>query len=345
MRTQQHTLNLCTSMKSYPTVKFLRGLTTLVGGFALFTEAVSAAPFLYSPGDLVLTFRQTGNASDYVVNIGKAVTYSALPAGSSITVANLSAEQLTSAFPSINGLRWSIAGVNRPPLVPDFPIQTLWVTAPRLTVDVQSNPYLRKSQSVQGNAGSQIDGVGVNAASSSSLLPGGPGNTATGVIIPVNAPFAVGPVLGTDGDYVGAFQRIVENVTADDFDGDPSNVSRSDLYELVPGTRAGGTLDTPGRYLGFFELKPDGSLTFQTTPPLPPRPTITKTARDGNITRVSFNTVAGVTYHLRYTDASGLNSPSSGWTAGSSIVGTGAEVSIEDTNTDATRFYIVEVQP
>ena len=332
-------------MKSHPTYKFLRGLATLVGGFALFAEAVHAAPFLYSPGDLVLTFRQTGNASDYVVNIGKAATFSVLPAGSSVVIANLSPEQLNSAFPSVNGLRWSVAGANRPPVVPDFPIQTLWVTAPRLSVDIQSNPYLRKSQAVQGNGGSQIDGVGVNAALSSSLLPGGSDNTATGVIIPVNAPFAIGPVLGIDGDYVGSFQRIVENVTPDDFDGDSSNVSRSDLYELLPGTRSAGTLDAPGRYLGYFELKPNGTLTFQNTPPLPPRPAITGITRNGNVTSVSFNTVAGVTYLLRYTDVAGLSSAASGWTAGASIAGSGSVVSIEDTHADAIRFYIVEAQP
>lgn len=332
-------------MKSHPTYKFLRGLATLVGGFALFAGTVQAAPFLYSPGDLVLTFRQTGNASDYVVNIGKAATFSVLPAGSSVVIANLSTEQLTSAFPSVNGLRWSVAGANRPPVVPDFPIQTLWVTAPRLSVDIQSNPYLRKSQAVQGNGGSQIDGVGVNAALSSSLLPGGSDNTATGVIIPVNAPFAIGPVLGIDGDYVGNFQRIVENVTPDDFDGETTNVSRSDLYELVPGTRTAGTLDAPGRYLGYFELKPNGTLTFQNTPPLPPRPAITGITRNGNVTSVSFNTVAGVTYLLRYTDVAGLSSAASGWTAGASIAGTGSVVSIEDTHADAVRFYIVEAQP
>lgn len=332
-------------MKIHRTQQLIRGLATLVGGFALFTGALQAAPFLYAPGDLVLAFRQTGNASDYVVNIGKATDYSVLPPGSTVIINNLSVAQFSSAFPSINGLKWSVAAANRPPLVPNFPVQTLWVTAPRANADLQSNPWLRKPQAVQGNTGSQVDGVGVNAALSSSLLPAGSDNTATGVVIPVNAPFAIGPVLGIDGDYVGNFQGIVENLTPDDFDGDASNVSRSDLYEVVPGTRAGGTLDTPGRHLGYFELKPDGTLSFNNPVPTPPRPTITNIGRTGEVTTVSFNTVAGVTYRLRYTDAAGLTSPLSTWSTGASISGTGSVLSLDDTHADPVRFYVVEAQP
>lgn len=332
-------------MKADRTNTLIRGFATLVGGFALFTGALQAAPFLYAPGDLVLAFRQTGNASDYVVNIGKATNFSSLPAGTSVAVTRLSTEQLNAAFPTVNGLRWSVAAANRPPVDTNYPLQTLWVTRPRSDAAAQSNPWLRKGSSVQGNAGSQIDGVGVNAALSSSLLPGGANNTATGVVIPVNAAFPIGPLFGTDGDYVGSFQGIVENVTADDFDLDASNVSRSDLYELIPGTRAGATLDTPGRFLGFFELRPDGSLTFTNPVSAPPAPTITGLSRNGTVTRVSFNSVAGVTYRLRYTDAAGLSSPLSTWSTGASVAGTGSALSLEDNSAGSIRFYAVEAQP
>lgn len=332
-------------MKIQRTNPFLRGCATLLAGFALFTGTLQAAPFLYAPGDLVLAFRQTGNASDYVVNIGKATNFSRLPAGQTVAIANLSVDQLNAAFPTVNGLKWSVAAANRPPVDTNYPIQTLWAVRPRLDAAVQSNPWLRKSTSVQGNAGSQIDGVGVNAALSSSLLPGGPNNTTTGVVIPVNAAFPIGPVLGTDGDYVGSFEGIVENLTADDFDSDPGNVSRSDLYEIIPGTRTGGTLDTPGRYLGYFELKSDGTLTFNTGTAAPPRPNITNITRDGNATVVTFNTVAGVNYRLRYTNAAGLTSPISTWSTGGSIAGTGSVLTLQDTHSDPIRFYAVEAQP
>lgn len=332
-------------MKTHTNLRLVSGFAGLLGGFAGLTGALQAAPFLYSPGDLVLAFRQTGNASDYVVNLGKATNYNALAAGTSVPLANLSTAQLGSAFASLNGLRWSVAGANRPPGDANYPLQTLWVTAPRADVAVQSPPWLRKGQFLQGNAGSQIDGVGVNAALSSSLLPGGPNNTAAGVVIPVDAPFAIGPAFGPDGNYVGAFQGSVENVTADDFDGDPANVSRSDLYELLPGTTAAGTLNTPGRFLGYFELKPDGTLTFNTGSTPPPTPVISGVSRAGEVTTVSFATVNGATYRLRTTDAAGLGSPVSNWSAGPSLTGNGSVQSLQDSSPAAVRFFAVEVLP
>jgi hypothetical protein len=233
-------------MKTHTNQRLLPGLARLLGGFALFTGALHAAPFLYSPGDLVLAFRQTGNDSDYVVNLGKATNYNTLPAGTTVPVANLSAAQLNSAFPSLNGLKWSVAGANRPPLDPNYPLQTLWIARPRTESGAQSTPWLRKGQSAQGLAGAQIDGVGYNAAQASSNLPGGPANTATGVVIPVNNNFNVSQVIGATGNYANTFQGNVENLTADDFDGTPANVSRSDLFELLPGTTAAGTVNTAG---------------------------------------------------------------------------------------------------
>ena len=338
-------LSIRNRMKTHQTPSRRRGLVAAIGAFTWCAAGLQAAPFLYSSGDLILTFRQNGNASDYVVNLGKATNYNALAAGSSINITNLSAEQLSSAFASFNGLKWSVAAANRPPGDPAYPIQTLWVSAPRVDADTQSAPWLRKGQFLQGNAGSQIDGVGYNAALSSNLLPGGPANTAVAVVIPVNAPFAIGPVIGVDGNYVGNFQGKVEAVTVDDFEEDALNVSRADLYELQPGTSAASTLDTPGKYLGYFELKTDGVLNFNAGASLPPRPSITSIARNGDVTTVSFTTVNGVTYRLRATDAAGLTSAVSSWSTGASVVGNGSVQPLLDTSTDSVRFYTVEIQP
>ncbi|MFN0067728.1 MAG: hypothetical protein ACKVYV_08850 [Limisphaerales bacterium] len=312
-------------------------------GLLLTAGTASAAPFLYAPGDLVLAFRQSGAAADYVVNVGKATNYSALPPDTSLAVTNLSAAQLGSAFASLNGLRWSVAAANRPPIDPNYPLQTLWVARPRTDPDVPGAPWLRKGAPVQGNAGAQIDGVGKNAALASSLLPGGPGNTATGVIVPVNNNFNVSQVIGTAGNYANNFQGTVENLTADDFEGAPANVSRSDLYELLPGTSTAGTLNAPGRHLGYFELKPDGTLTFNT--PATAGPEITSVTRVGDVTTVSFSTVTGARYQLRATGAAGLGSPVSTWSAGPTLTGNGAVQALQDSSTDAVRFFAVELLP
>lgn len=331
-------------MKTSRKIKPSRLWSAALGGFALFTGAVHSAPFLYSSGDLVLSFRQSGNASDYVVNLGKATNYNALPPGTSISITNLAPSQLAQAFPVLNGIKWAVAGANRPPVDPAFPIQTIWVTAPRTSPNSPATAWLRKGQSLQGNTASQIDAVGLNGAQASSLLPGGPGNTATGVVIPVNNNFTIGPVIGAAGNY-GNFQGNVETVTPEDFDALPDSVSRADLFELIPGTSAAGTVNTPGRLLGTFELKANGTLTFSTASATPTRPVISAIQRSGDTTTLSFSTVAGAQYQLRTTDTAGLSAPVSGWSTGASVTGDGGVLSLKDTSSSPTRFYVIEVKP
>ncbi|MGC3960027.1 MAG: hypothetical protein QM813_19490 [Verrucomicrobiota bacterium] len=321
--------------------KLLRSVAAVVGGFALFTGAVSAAPFVYTSGDLVLTFRRTGNASDYVVNLGKVTGYNQLPAGTTLVVTNLSGAQLSSAFAAdYNDLKWSVAAASRPDNpVAGYPLQTLWVTRPRSEAVIQSSPWLRKSTASQGNVSSQIGAVGGNAASASSLLGAGANNTVTGVVIPVSHYYNVSTPIGAAGNYAGNFQGNVETVTASDFVDEPANVSRADFYELQPGSG-----NPPATYLGYFELKPDGSLTFSTPSTLPPAPTITSIVRAGGVTTVSFATQTGFTYRLRSVGAAGLNTPISTWTLGNSIVGTGGVLTLTDTSSDEVRFYALDVQ-
>jgi hypothetical protein len=136
----------------------------------------------------------------------------------------------------------------------------------------------------------------------------------------------------------------VESLTADDFDSEPANVSRSDLYELVPGSSAGGTLNTAGRYLGYFDLKPDGSLRFNTGSTPTPAPNITAIAYTSNIATISFTTVGTANYRLRAVNA--LGTPVSSWPVVSGPVpGTGNVLTLQDTNPAGSRFFAVEAQP
>ena len=306
---------------------------------------VTAAPFLYSPTDLLLLFRQVGNASDLVVNLGSITQYDGLPAGTRLPVSQLTPEHLTATFPNLNGLLWSAAAANRPPANPAFPLQTLWVTAPRTDPGTPSTPWLRKGSFLQGNAGSQIDGIGVNAALTSSLIPGGPDNTATRVVLPVNSNFPIAPLLGPDGNYVGAFQGKVEALTPEDFDANPTAIARTDLYELLPGTSAAGTLNQPGRYLGTFELTATGSVTFVVAASAPPAPTITGLTRVGDLTTVSFTTATGFTYRLRRSGPDGLAGPLTGWNSVGTAAGTGATVALQDNAPGGPGFYVIAVSP
>lgn len=325
-----------------PCPKSWSSLAFALWGLSLVNGALQGASFLYAPGDLILTFRQAGNASDFAVNVGNASNYNSLPVGTTVPVPALTGAQFALAFPSVNGVSWSVAGANRPPTDPAFPLQTLWVSAPRESAEVPSTAWLRKGAFVQGTAGAQIAGIGGNAAFASSLQPAGPDNTETGVVISTASDFALSPLLGNVGDYAGTFQGSVEAVTPDDFDSDPSRVSRLDLYELLPGTTAAGTLNAPGRFLGYFELKPDGTLTFAN---IPAAPTLLSITRTGDVTRVFFATTASAQYTLRAVDGDGLNTPPATWPVCASLTGDGSEQSLEDTSASVIRFYVVEVAP
>ena len=113
--------------------------------------------------------------------------------------------------------------------------------------------------------------------------------------------------------------------------------SRSVLYRLVPDTYPHG----PGTLTGFFDFKPDGTLTFTAGPP-PERTTISKTSHQGTVTTIWFPTVNLVGYRLRYTDSTGLATPISSWTIGSTLIGNGTTLSLQDTNSTPNRGYVVE---
>jgi hypothetical protein len=334
---------------SRPTLSRRALLGALAGGLVWFTGSLQAQTFQYTKGDLVLLLRKTGSPADYAVNLGNATEYNNLPPGTLVTIDRLSQAQLGLAFPDLNGVRWSVAGVNRLPVTfPEHPPQTLWIARPRGELAEQSAPWLRRSASLQGNTGSQVDAIGVRARyAGNDLLAAGPDNTATGVIVPLTGAFQnfnLSAPIGPGGNYANNFQGNVENLTPDDFTASPSNVSRSDLYEVEPGTASGGTINAPGRYLGYFELKADGTLTFNTTVTVP-TPEITGISREAGVTTLSFPTVSGVTYQLRATGAAGLTTPVSTWTAGASVVGDGTEKTLQDNSADAIRFFIIEAQP
>jgi hypothetical protein len=325
-------------------LKFNPGLAAVIGSVFVYHSTLLAAPFVYSPGDLVLAFRKVGGASDLVVNIGKATNFNNLPLGTTVTVSNLSVSQLNTAFANLNSVSWSIAAANRPPLVPGFPLQTLWVTAPRLEPDTASAPWLRKGTYVQGNAAAQIDAIGFNAAAASSSQSSNANNTVVGVVIPSSSDYAVKPLIGEGGNYQGTFQGTVESTTAANFTADAGNVSRADLYELLPGNFESGTLDTPGRYLGYFEFKPDGTLTFNTSESPPPRPAIISVVRKGDLTTISFSTVAGAHYRLRYTEPDGLATPISTWSTGAATVGDGGVKGLEHSSNSENLIFAVDAQ-
>jgi hypothetical protein len=333
-------------MKIPRTFKLSRGLFAAASSLALLAPTLRAAPFAYNDGDVILAFRQPGGpAPDLVVNLGSATTFDAVPIGSTIVVANLDASQLSAAFASLNSINWAIFGAARTPGTA-YPQFTIWASASRTDPNVLSSPWFRKISYGQAIPAGQIASVGQNAQTYGGNNPAGPNNTLTGVIIPFTDPnsysaLVVDPYNPNVADFGNTFgpgygSGSVENTTPADFT-TTEPLSRSDFYELIPGSQAISKL------VGHFDLTPDGRLTFTAGA----SPTITAVHRNpaAGVTTVSFTTInSPIIYSLLYTNALGLSTSSSNWAAApGTVTGNGYVQSLSVTNADDNAFYRVTV--
>jgi len=228
--------------------------------FVLWTASTFAGPFVYNSRDLLLGFRNSSSANDFIVDIGPASTYYGAAPGT-FTIGGFTGAQLTSVFGSMNSLSFSVFGDVRSSGDTSYPLNTLWVSNPRLDPNTQSNPWNRQSQFSQGNTASKIDGIGNGAITYSGTIPADANNTLTTVNLPKTwnaggVSYSIG--IGASGNFANAFQGSVENTTALDF-ATSGGLVRSDLYELKPGTGQ-------GTYLGYFELSNSGTMTFTVVP-------------------------------------------------------------------------------
>lgn len=323
-------------MKTLYAPRFLLPCTLAAALFSA-RGSLQAQTFAYTNCDLVAGFRMSGGSYDLVVDLGPVAAFENLTPRSITPITRLSATQLGDAFPSLDGVTWSVSAVVRSQTYPD-PNETLWVTSPRPDIYTPGRAWTRQSQWTLGGAAGQIDAIGAFAAVYGNAQPAGPDNSPTGILIPTGNQYAYDYLIGSYGDFAGTFQGNAENTTPDDFDtaGLPS---RSVLYKLIPAT--GSDKGSPGSIIGFFDFKPDGTMSFTAGPP-PERTAISKIAHQGTTTTVWFPTISLVGYRLRYTDAAGLSTPVSTWSVGAALVGDGTALSLQDTSSTSNRFYAVE---
>ncbi len=302
--------------------------------------AGAAGSFAYTNVNLIAGFRLGGGSSDLVVDLGPVSNYESLPLRTVLGVTNLQSSQLSNAFPNLNRLSWSISAAMRGNTnYPQYPLQTIWVTSPRPTINVAGPVFVRKSQFNLGTTASQIDAIGNGAVTYGNSVPAGTNNTSSGIVISSTDGNSYTTLMTTNGDFAATFQSDAENTTPANFVS-AGGVSRSTLYKLLPGS--GATLNTPGTALGFFDLHSNGSLTFTSGPP-PEQVKISSIKFDGTNATISFPTINLVSYRLRFMDG-GLTSPVSSWMTNSIIiVGDGTVRSLQDANVQSSaRFYAVE---
>jgi hypothetical protein len=103
---------------------------------------------------------------------------------------------------------------------------------------------------------------------------------------------------------------------------------------------------SPATYLGYFELKTNGVLTYTAGPSpivLTP-PVITAITRVKTTNTVFFTTISGGTYTLRFTNSTGLATPKTNWLQINSIAGTGSPLSLQHITTNSNAFYVITAQ-
>src|SRR5262245_50326067 len=140
------------------------------------------AAFAYEPVDLLMGLRRVGAASDITANLGPITNYLNLPPSTTITITNLLTNQLDTAFAGLDEVIWSAFSAVRTNVSPEYPESTLWVTAPRTDINVQSEPWLRKGPLNQGIPSSVIYAIGNGGRLYGNSIPDGPNNTTTGVL-------------------------------------------------------------------------------------------------------------------------------------------------------------------
>ena len=326
----------------------------------LLAGTAQAQFFSYSPtnGDTLLGFRKTGTHQgnyELVVNLGTITKFLNLSPGTTINVTSYTPAVLTDSFANgYQNLQWSVsAGIPFPSTLGPFPYRTIWYSLPAPNASTQSTVPDRYSGNDQSVVQKLMQGLGQGASTiSQNLGSTNADNNTTLVREPwdptslISLTAYIGDVGdSTFGDWQGrVITTSVENVVPSTF----SSPARLDLYQSVPNGVVDPTTGSTGPsayFVGYFILNVNGTMTFTRassgTPPPPPAPTVVSVRRAANVSTVSFTTTNGANYTLYYTNAAGLTTPVGSWPVAGSLIGNGGTNSLNDTTTDAVRFYRV----
>ena len=313
-------------------------LNKKVGLIALLTSVAASGVWAgtlanYAVGDVLLCFRNGDN--DMVVDVEQSLsTLTNATPNQRISITGYTGTQLGEV--GINGVSWSAFTW--------LSDNTLFVTKARTSLDEQARPCLAQSSSVQANT------VGRMAL----ILPGALeeldlainiNSTATTVIEEDSSAInytdgysyhnALAGAYG--GQFNGTFVGDPENTTLNNFT-TSGKVVRSDFYQMTPtGSYA------LGKWLGYFELSPDGAMTYVAYPSTTPA-IASITCSGGSIT-VTYTTGLYGTYTLRGTNSLTFGTAMTNWPVITTLIsGDTAPHTITDTTADDIKFYTITAQ-
>jgi hypothetical protein len=307
----------------------LIALLTTVAASGLWAGTISS----YATGDLLICFREGGN--DLVVDAGPISTFTGATHNQRITITQYTGTQL--ARVGTNSVSWSA-----------FTWQsdnTLFMTRPRSSVDQQATPWTAASSPAQYGVAARMATIPPGALDELNLMVY-PESTSTAV---VEEDSSSGNQNYTDGvsyhdalagaygsDWDGKFQGNPENTTPSSFT-TSGKVVRSDFYQLTPTS----SLNSPGVWLGYFELNTNGVMTFVAKPTT--TPVVNSISRSSTTATITYLTGMYGTYTLLGTND--LTAPVSTWPVlGTLSSGDNAIHTVMDTESTNHMFYIIEGQ-
>ena len=314
------------------------GLIALFAGLAA-GEIMAGTLTSFTTGDLLLCFRN-GGTKNLVVDVGQYTIYTNGTPNQRIPINQYTNTQIAFAFGDANNLNWSAFGW--------LDDNTLFVTKKRVALNTQSATPSSANNGVQASAAQNMAPVQVGANYQFASGPYTANSTAAAVVEPQGA--SSYPQLTGQSYYNALFGGLSSPTFGGTLStGDPENVTgvsfstsgsvvRSDLYQVPTGSGKANV-----KYLGYFELAPDGSATFVAKPST--IPVIKSISRNGNDSVISYTTGLYGTYTLRGAASLTAYSNQTNWPALATLVsGDTTTHSVTNTTTAAIQFYTITAQ-
>ncbi len=296
-----------------------RWLTT-VASVAVGTHI--AMGFSYTDGDLLLVFRKDG-FNDVEFNLGPASQFLNQKAGTTVTVTNWDATVVTGQYLLSDGAKVALVGASS---LTAMPLRA-WVT----DVETASTPTVLTSSQWQV-LWSKIHAIGSKAATAT-------GNTGGNSYVVSPTAYSSYTATASNAGSLPTGIRRLGGATA--FNIESAIPATLQLVELTTSTISPKPAAT---VIGSLQLSSDGTLTFTTAGDVSPAPsvTITSIGLNAGTAQVTFPTVTGVNYRLRYA-AQPVGSPLVWTPIDPATAGTGNPITLSDPSAlGAIRFYSVE---
>lgn len=301
-------------MKHTPQIK------TLIRFGAFILAAAWASPvsaFTYTNGDLLLVFRKD-TFNDVEFNLGTVSNYLGKVDGTVMQVTNWNVNLVRANFNnSLVNVKFLLASVT----ASDDALRRAWLTDANAADSPTDITGSRLTQIY-----SKVDQVGANAAAA----------TATNS----SQAYVTNSSDATSFSFIASGGGSLDASTLGGASPFPIEIELPVTNRFVE-LRASSVTPKPAAHIiGTFAMTSAGALTFTAGPPSAALTAshIQSIGRAGNVNSITFSTVSGVNYRLRYASTLGA-----AWTIlPGSAPGSGGNQTLTDTTADAQRFYVVE---